>query len=181
MPQKRTETVNRSSYLLEQLIPVVEHQLVGVPGVETLLRKLRNETWRHGRKEAAIFHAERALAYHRVGKLKAIEQYLKIGNRRAFFDLLIEETNDQAGQVIERFVELKNWKGWHQWHEITREQRLAALEIQMERYTAIGKIIRLEFKGFIPQEVASSQEIRKLKAQGKLELQVIEGVAAEAR
>ena len=173
MPQKHMRTLNRSTYLVDQLIPTVEHQLAGVPGVETLLRKLRNETWRHGRKEAAIFHAQRALAYHRAGKLIAIEQYERIGERRAFFDLLIEETNDQTGQVIELFVELKNWKGWHRWHEITRDQRLDALEAQMERYTAIGKVIRLEFKGFIPQEIISSPGLRKLKAQGKLELQVI--------
>ena len=164
------------------MIPAVEHQLAGVPGGETLLRKLRNETWRHGRKEAAIFHAQRALAYHRAGKLVAIEQYVRIGNRRAFFDLSIEETHDQTGQVTERFVELKNWKGWRRWHEITRDQRLAALEAQMERYTATDKVIRLEFKDFIPQEVVSSPAIRRLQAQGKLELQVIlNDIATEMR
>jgi hypothetical protein len=63
---------------------------------------------------------------------------------------------------------------WHRWHEITKDQRLDALEAQMERYTGIGKVIRLEFKGFIPKEVTSSQAIRKLKAQGKLEIKVIQ-------
>lgn len=150
-----------------QLIPAVERELADISGVETLISKLRNEPWLKGRKESAIFHAERALAYMKEGKLIAVEQYGRIGEKRAFFDLVVMEDEREV------IVEVKNWRGWSKWNEDIREERLARLEEQIERYARGGRFIRLEFRSFVPDEIVSSRILLRLIVQGKLEIKIV--------
>ena len=163
----------RARYLMNQLIPTVENQLADVEGFGTLLRKLRNEPWRGSRKEAAIFHAERALEYHREGKLVAIERYERINDRRVFYDLVINESIEAIGEFREVIVELKNWGGWYRWMLATKQIRLAKLIAQMAVYSQSGRFIRLEFKHFIPDMVADSRALRSLVYHGKIEIRAI--------
>ena len=163
----------RARYLMTQLIPEVENQLANVEGFGTLLRKLRNEPWRGSRKEAAIFHAERALEYHREGKLVAIERYERINDRRVFYDLVINESIEATGEFHEVIVELKNWGGWNRWTPEIQRKRVIALEKQMLIYARSDRALRLEFKNFIPDGVIKSAILKKLIELDKLDIQFI--------
>ena len=163
----------RARYLMTQLIPDVENQLANVEGFERLLRKLRNEPWRGSRKEAAVFHAERALEYHRENKLVAIERYERINDRRVFYDLIINEPVEPTGEFREVIVEVKNWGGWNRWTQATKQIRLAKLIAQVDTYSQSGRFIRLEFKHFIPDMVANSRALRSFVYHGKLEIRAV--------
>ena len=163
----------RARYLMSQLIPDVENQLVDVEGFETLLRKLRNEPWRGSRKEAAIFHAERALEYHRESKLVAIERYERINDKRVFYDLIINEPVEPTGEFREVIVEVKNWGGWNRLALAVQRERLLALERQILSYARSGRAVRLEFKSFIPDKVMNSAILTNLIKLGKLDIRFV--------
>ena len=163
----------RARYLMTQLIPDVENQLANVEGFERLLRKLRNEPWRGSRKEAAVFHAERALEYHRESKLVAIERYERINDKRVFYDLIINEPVEPTGEFREVIVEVKNWGGWNRLALAVQRERLLALERQILSYARSGRAVRLEFKRFIPDKVMNSAILTNLIKLDKLDIRFV--------
>jgi hypothetical protein len=154
----------RAEYLTNELIPAVRKELSLVDGVSTLLAKLSNEPWRGGRKEAVIFQAERALAYHRQGQLVGIERFEVIAGKRSFLDLIVMESK---GETI---VEVKNWSGWNRWSIRNQLKRQIALERQILKYTESHRPVRIEFKRFVPDLVSRARILNQLIRQNRVEL-----------
>jgi RHS repeat-associated protein len=132
------ERFKRGGQAYRRAESVLELVQRGVPGAETLFKKLLNIE----RNPGAAFQVERALRY--AEQLVGIEQRIQFRAGVGQVDLLLPGN---------RIIETKAWERWARLDSRTQKRMLRALRRQVTRYLSdVQYTLLIEFKGNIPQE-----------------------------
>jgi len=119
-------------------------------GITQLIRELQNKNYSDAQHNGYKRHAERAIRYHGLGILVAVE--VAAGGGRADMELTANGLDgvDDGQRVL---AEVKNWPDFEKLPQGMRDERLNRLVRQLTKFLSTGASVMLEWAGPVPIEV----------------------------